>query len=253
MNMGGFNTLLRKELMRFWKVSLQTVFAPILTTLLYLVVFGQALKSRVSVFGDIDYSVFLVPGLIIMAMLQNAFANSSSSLTQSKITGNIIFVLLPPLSATELYLAYALAAIVRAVMVGFGVLIAAVIFVPIPVHSYGLMLLFALLGSTVLGTLGIIAGIWCEKFDQLALFQNFIIIPLSFLSGVFYSIQALPEFWQMVSHLNPFFYMVDGFRYAFLGVSDVSPWTSLALVSAALVISTAWTLLLLRRGYKLRN
>ena len=253
MNTIGFKTLLKKELLRFWKVAFQTVFAPIVTTLLYLVVFSQALGSRVSVFDDIEYAVFLVPGLVIMAVLQNAFANSSSSLTQAKITGHIIFILLPPLSHIELYLAYTFAAMVRGMVVGIGVLIAAVLFIPISVHSVGFLLIFALISSAVLGSVGIVAGIWAEKFDQLALFQNFIIMPLTFLSGVFYSIQSLPAFWQSVSHLNPFFYMGDGFRYGFPGVSDVSPWYSLSFVTIAMIGSSLITLLLLKQGYKLRH
>lgn len=253
MNTVGFKTLLKKELLRFSKVAFQTIFAPVVTTLLYLVVFSQALDTRVSAFNNIDYATFLVPGLVIMAVLQNAFANSSSSLTQAKITGHIIFILLPPLSHIELYLAYTIAAMVRGMLVGVGVLIAAILFIPIPVHDYGILFIFALTSSAVLGSIGIIAGIWAEKFDQLALFQNFIIMPLSFLSGVFYSIQALPSFWQFISHLNPFFYMVDGFRYGFLGVSDVSPWYSLMFVFIAMLVSSGLTLILLKTGYKLRH
>ena len=253
MNTVGFKTLLKKELLRFSKVAFQTIFAPVVTTLLYLVVFSQALDTRVSAFNNIDYATFLVPGLVIMAVLQNAFANSSSSLTQAKITGHIIFILLPPLSHIELYLAYTIAAMVRGMLVGVGVLIAAILFIPIPVHDYGILFIFALTSSAVLGSIGIIAGIWAEKFDQLALFQNFIIMPLSFLSGVFYSIQALPSFWQFISHLNPFFYMVDGFRYGFLGVSDVSPWYSLMFVFIAMLVSSGLTLTLLKTGYKLRH
>ncbi len=253
MNWVGFKTLLNKELRRFWKVSFQTVFAPIITTLLYLVVFSQALDSRISVFDDIEYAVFLVPGLVIMAVLQNAFANSSSSLTQSKITGHLIFILLPPLSHLEIYLAYTLSSVVRGLVVGLGVFIAAIIFIPLPVHSVGFLFVFALLSSIILGSLGIIAGIWAEKFDQLALFQNFIIMPLTFLSGVFYSIQNLPPFWQFVSHLNPFFYMVDGFRYGFLGVSDTSPWLSLLFVCIAMLACSGISLALLKSGYRLRQ
>ncbi|PCH60751.1 MAG: metal-dependent hydrolase [Gammaproteobacteria bacterium] len=253
MNTIGFKTLLRKELLRFWKVAFQTIFAPVITTLLYLVVFSQALDSRVSVFHGIEYAVFLVPGLVIMAVLQNAFANSSSSLTQAKITGHIILILLPPLSHLELYMAYTIAAMVRGMVVGLGVLIAATLFIQIPVHNFGFLFIFALASSAVLGSIGMIAGIWADKFDQLALFQNFIIMPLTFLSGVFYSIQSLPAFWQFISHLNPIFYMVDGFRYGFLGVSDVSPWYSLTFVIVAMIGCTALTLTLLKSGYKLRH
>ena len=251
--MTGFPTLLYKEVLRFWKVSFQTVGAPVLQTLLYLVVFAHALADRVQAFPGVTYTQFLVPGLAMMAMLQNAFANSSSSLIQSKITGNIVFILLPPLAPAEIFGAYLLAAMVRAVAVGAGVFAAAIWVVPIPVAHPLWALAFALVGSALLGTLGIVAGIWSEKFDQLAAFQNFLVMPLTFLAGVFYSIHSLPPEWQAVSQLNPFFYAIDGFRYGFFGQSDVSPWTSLAFATAALGALSFVTLHLLRRGYKLRH
>ena len=252
--MNGFRTLLYKELLRFWKVGFQTIAAPVLSTLLYLMIFGHVLDTHVRVYGSVPYSAFLVPGLVMMSMLQNAFANSSSSLIQSKITGNIVFVLLPPLSYLQFYMAYMLAAAVRGLAVGVCVWLTAMLFVPPAWMLYPLwVLMFALLGTAILGTLGVIAGIWAEKFDQLATFQNFIILPLTFLSGVFYSIYSLPEVWQTVSHLNPFFYMIDGFRYGFFGVSDISPMLSLGVVIAFFLILTATTLLLLKSGYKLRH
>jgi ABC-2 type transport system permease protein len=189
----------------------------------------------------------------MMSLLQNAFANSSSSLIQSKITGNIVFILLPPLSHLEFFSAYVLASAVRGVVVGLGVFVVTAMFVPVPVQNLLWVVAFALLGSGILGTLGIIAGIWADKFDQLAAFQNFVIIPLTFLSGVFYSIHSLPPFWQQVSHFNPFFYMIDGFRYGFFGVSDVSPYLSLAIVGGSLLALSFATLSLLKRGYKLRH
>ncbi len=249
----GFYTLFYKETLRFYKVALQTILAPIITTLLYFVVFSHVLKDRVAVFDDVSYTSFLIPGLVMMTIIQNAFANSSSSLIQSKVTGNIVFVLLTPLSYIEFFMAFMLAAVVRGLVVGMGVFLVAICFVPVPIHSFIFLLLFALLGSAVLGTLGIIAGIWAEKFDQLAGFQNFVIMPLSFLSGVFYSIHSLPEFWQMVSHLNPFFYMIDGFRYGFFGVSDVSPWVSLTVILTALLGLTLFAINLLKQGYRLRH
>jgi ABC-2 type transport system permease protein len=250
---GGFSTLLYKELLRFWKVGFQTVAAPILTALLYLLIFSQALEARVEAFPGVSYTAFLVPGLAMMSLLQNAFANSSSSLIQSKITGNIVFILLPPLSHLEFFSAYVLASAVRGVVVGLGVFVVTAMFVPVPVQNLLWVVAFALLGSGILGTLGIIAGIWADKFDQLAAFQNFVIIPLTFLSGVFYSIHSLPPFWQQVSHFNPFFYMIDGFRYGFFGVSDVSPYLSLAIVGGSLLALSFATLSLLKRGYKLRH
>ncbi|MCC6301338.1 MAG: ABC transporter permease [Gammaproteobacteria bacterium] len=249
----GFRTLFYKEILRFHKVVLQTVVAPAITTLLYLLVFSHALEQHVTVFGDVAYATFLVPGLVMMTMIQNAFSNSSSSLIQSKITGNIVFILLTPLSYVEFYLAFMLAAVTRGLVVGLAVYLCAAPFVPLPLHSAAFIVAFALAGSAVLGTLGVIAGIWAEKFDQLAGFQNFIILPLSFLSGVFYSIGSLPEFWQQVSKLNPFFYMIDGFRYGFIGRSDVDPGVSLAVVTITFLLLSSLTLVLLRRGYRLRN
>jgi ABC-2 type transport system permease protein len=251
----GWRTLLAKELLRFWKVSFQTIAAPVLTSLLYLLVFAHVLESRVAVFdGRVSYTAFLVPGLVMMAVLQNAFANSSSSMIQSKITGNLIFVLLPPLSPLELFAAYVIGAMVRGLAVGLGVLAVTVWFAPsvlaMPHPLWALA--FALAGSAILGILGLIAGIWADKFDQLAAFQNFIILPLTFLSGVFYSIHSLPPFWQAASHANPFFYMIDGFRYGFFGLSDTSPWLSLTIVAGFCVALTALTLALIARGWKLR-
>lgn len=253
MNLLGFKTLFQKEVLRFWKVSLQTLMAPILTTLLYLLVFGHVLEGRVEIFPGVGYTAFLVPGLMMMAVIQNAFANSSSSLIQSKVAGNIIFLLLAPLSHLEFFGAFVLAACVRGVLVGFGVWAAAAWFVPLPLAHPVYLLLFAILGSAALGTLGMIAGIWAEKFDQLAGFQNFIVLPLSFLSGVFYSIHSLPAFWQQLSHFNPFFYMIDGFRYGFFGHADVPPLLSLGVVAALFLSLAGITLGLLKTGYKLRD
>lgn len=251
--MSGFPTLFYKEVLRFWKVSFQTVAAPVLSAVLYLIVFAHALADHVQAFPGVTYVQFLVPGLAMMAMLQNAFANSSSSLIQSKITGNIIFILLPPMAPVELFAAYLLAAVVRALAVGAGVFAATAWLAPIPVAHPLWAIAFALVGSALLGALGIVAGIWAEKFDQLAGFQNFVVVPLTFLAGVFYSMHSLPPVWQAVSKLNPFFYAIDGFRYGFFGQSDVSPWTSLAFASAALAALSWITLQLLRRGYKLRH
>jgi ABC-2 type transport system permease protein len=252
----GWVTLLRKELLRFWKVSFQTIAAPVLTSLLYLLIFSHALAAHVAVFdGRVPYTAFLVPGLVMMSVLQNAFANSSSSLIQSKITGNLIFVLLPPLSPLELFGAYVIGAMVRGLVVGLGVFVVTLWFAPSVIampHPWW-AIAFALAGSAILGTLGLIAGIAADKFDQLAAFQNFIIVPLTFLSGVFYSIHSLPPAWQAASHLNPFFYMIDGFRYGFFGLSDASPWLSLAIVTAFALALTALTLTLLSRGWKLRS
>ena len=250
--MGGFLTLFYKEILRFRKVAFQTVLAPILTAMLYLLIFSHVLEGRVQVYPGVAYSSFLIPGLAMMSLLQNSFANSSSSIAQSKITGNIVFVLLTPLTHIQFYLAYVLASCVRGLLVGAGVLLATSLFVSIPLAQPLWVFVFAFLGAALLGTLGMVAGIWAEKFDQIAAFQNFIIIPLTFLSGVFYSIHSLPEVWQQVSKLNPFLYMIDGFRYGFFGVSDMSPYSSLMIVGGALLALSFTTLLLIRRGYKLR-
>jgi len=250
----GWLTLLYKELLRFWKVSFQTILAPVLTALLYLLIFSHVLEAHVSVFeGRVRYTAFLIPGLVMMSVLQNAFANSSSSMIQSKITGNLIFVLLPPLSPLDMYAAYVLGAMVRGLVVGAGVLAVTLWFAPLSLEHPLWALAFALLGSAILGTLGLIAGIWADKFDQLAAFQNFLIMPLTFLSGVFYSIHTLPPFWQALSHFNPFFYMIDGFRYGFFGLSDIAPGVSLAVVAAACLALSGLTLVILQRGYKLRH
>ena len=249
----GFPTLLRKEIKRFYKVAFQTVAAPVLTAVLYLMIFGHVLEGRLVVYDKLTYTAFLIPGLVMMSVLQNAFANTSSSLIQSKITGNLVFVLLAPLTHLEFYSAYVLAAVFRGVVVGLGVLLITLFF-DVPVMQNPVwILLFAFMGAAILGGLGLIAGIWADKFDQLAAFQNFLIMPATMLSGVFYSIHSLPEIWQFISHLNPFFYMIDGFRYGFFGVSDVSPWLSLTIVSVFFLVVSGLALRLLQSGYKLRH
>ncbi|MDA8383526.1 MAG: ABC transporter permease [Betaproteobacteria bacterium] len=250
--MRGFSTLLYKELLRFWKVGFQTILAPVVTALLYLLIFSHALKGRVQVYPGVSYTAFLVPGLVMMSALQNAFANSSSSLIQSKVMGNVVFLLLPPLSYPEIFLAYTTAAVIRGVIVGLGVFAVTMAFTHLPVREPLWLAAFALLGCSILGAAGIVAGIWADKFDQLAAFQNFIIVPLTFLSGVFYSIHSLPAFWQALSRFNPFFYVIDGFRYGFFGLSDVSPWISLGVVFGFFLALSLLTLQLLRSGYKLR-
>jgi ABC-2 type transport system permease protein len=250
----GWAALFYKELLRFWKVSFQTILAPMLTALLYLLIFSHVLESHVSVFdGKVRYSSFLVPGLVMMSVLQNAFANSSSSLIQSKITGNLIFVLLPPLSPLDIFGAYVMGAMVRGLVVGVGVFLVTLWFVPLSLEHPAWVVAFALLGSAILGILGVVAGIVADKFDQIAAFQNFLIMPLTFLSGVFYSIHTLPPFWQALSRFNPFFYMIDGFRYGFFGLSDVAPLISFAVVTTCCAALAALTLAMLKSGYKLRH
>ena len=249
----GARTLFYKETLRFWKVGFQTVAAPVLTAMMYLLIFGHVLQDRVQVFEGVGYTSFLVPGLVMMSVLQNAFANSSSSLVQSKITGNLVFLLVTPLSHWAWFAAYVGASLVRGLAVGSGVFIVTVWFAPPAFAEPWWIIVFAVLGAGMMGALGLIAGLWADKFDQMAAFQNFVIMPMTFLSGVFYSVHSLPPVWLAASHLNPFFYMIDGFRRGFFGSSDVSPWLSLAVVGTAVVVVSATALELLRRGYKLRH
>ena len=253
MRVTGFYTLFYKEWLRFWKVKVQTVLAPVLTAMLYLLVFSHTLRGHVEVYPGVEYTAFLVPGLAMMSVLQNAFANGSSSLMQSKMTGNIVFVLLPPLSHREFFLAYVLAAMGRGLVVGAGVFLATIWFVEVPIAHPQWVIAHAIAGSGVMATLGVIAGMHSDKVDQLSAFSNFVILPLTFLSGVFYSILSLPPFWQAVSHANPVFYMIDGFRYGFFGQADVSPWLSLAIVGTCFLALSLLTLSLIRSGYKLRH
>lgn len=251
--MQGFLTLFRKEMLRFYKVGLQTIAAPMLSALLYLLVFAHALSGRVAIYPGVSYTSFLVPGLVMMALMQNAFGNSSSSLIQSKVSGNLVFLLLAPVTPLAMYGGYVLSAMVRGVLVGAGVFLVAWLFVDVSLRHPIWMLVFALGASAIMGTLGLVAAIWAEKFDQIASFQYFLVAPLTFLSGVFYSVNSLPPFWKVVSNLNPFFYMVDGFRYAFFGQADVDPWISLAIIVVAWLGLMLLAMQLLRRGYHLRE
>jgi ABC-2 type transport system permease protein len=251
--MTGWQMLLYKEVLRFWRVAAQTIAGPVLTAMLYLLIFGHALESHVKVYDQVSYTAFLVPGLAMMSLLQNAFANSSSSLIMSKVMGNLVFLLLTPLSYGHWFMAYVGASVFRGLVVGVGVLLVSALFTDLSFVAPVWILGFALLGAALMGSLGLIAGLWAEKFDQLAAFQNFVVMPMTFLSGVFYSIHSLPTFWQTVSHFNPFFYMIDGFRYGFFGASDVSPWLSLSVVASATLAVSFWALWLLRSGYKIRS
>ncbi len=249
----GWHSLFYKETLRFWKVSAQTVTAPILTSVMYLLIFNQVLEGHVKVYDTVSYTAFLVPGLVMMSVLQNAFANSSSSLVQSKMMGNLVFLLVTPLSHWDWFRAYVGAAIVRGLVVGLGVFLVCIWFAEPHFEAPLWIVTFAIMGAALLGCLGLIAGLWADKFDQMSAFQNFVIMPMTFLSGVFYSIHSLPLFWQHLSRFNPFFYMIDGFRYGFFGKSDVSPWVSLGIVGVTLLIVSAIGIHLLRIGYKLRT
>jgi len=248
----GAYPLFRKEILRFWKVASQTVTAPIITSLLYLLIFGHVLSQR-EIFPGVSYTAFLIPGLVMMSLLQNAFANASSSLIQSKITGNLVFVLLTPLSHRAWFVAYVGASLVRGLVVGAGVMVVTIWLAPLQLVEPWWIVIFAVLGGTMLGAMGLIAGLWAEKFDQMAAFQNFFIMPMTMLSGVFYSVQSLPGIWLEISHLNPFFYLIDGFRRGFFGVSDVDPFISLGVVGLATAVVSGIALHLLATGYKIRH
>ena len=249
----GMWTLLKKEVLRFWRVVFQTVASPVITAVLYLMIFSHVLGERVQVYEGVAYTSFLIPGLIMMSLLQNAFSNSSSSLVQSKVMGNIVFLLLTPLSYIQFFVAFLVASILRGIFVGFTIYIVALFYVDLPINHPFFVISFAILGGGLLGTFGIIAGIWSDRFDQMAAFGNFVIMPLSFLSGVFYSIHSLPEIWQSISKLNPFFYMIDGFRFGFFGQSDISPWISLSIVTIFFIVLSVIAIRMLKSGYKLRN
>jgi ABC-2 type transport system permease protein len=252
LNAEGLSTLTHKEVKRFWSVLGQTVTAPVMTALLYLLVFGQVMEGRVEVYPGVGYTQFLIPGLIMMSVIQNAFANSSSSLTQAKIMGNLVFVLMAPIAAWEMFAAYLGASLLRAALVALVLYTATYPFVHLPVDSLPVLLGMFLLAGGSLAVIGVIAGIVASKFDHLASFQNFLILPASFLSGVFYSIHSLPPFWQQVSHYNPFFYMIDGFRRGFLGVGDVPIWQCFAWTGGFFVVLSAICLRMLVTGYRLR-
>lgn len=251
-NATGLRTLALKEVKRFWSVLGQTVTAPVMTALLYLLVFDQVMQGRVEVYPGVGYAQFLIPGLIMMSVIQNSFANSSSSLTQAKIMGNLVFVLMAPIAAWEMFAAYVAASLLRSALVALVLYAATWPFVRLPIDSFPVLLGMFLLAGGCLAVTGIIAGILASKFDHLASFQNFLILPASFLSGVFYSIHSLPEFWYKVSHVNPFFYMIDGFRHGFLGVGDVPVWQSFAWVGGFFVVLSVLCLRMLATGYKLR-
>lgn len=249
----GWQSLFYKEVRRFLTVGFQTLMAPLVTALLYMLIFGHTLGDAVKVYDSYSYVAFLIPGLVMMSVLQNAFANSSSSLIQSKIMGNLTFILLSPLSPMSWFAAYVGASVVRGLLVGAGVLLVTIWFTDMPFAHPLWAVFFAAAGAIMLGSLGLLAGLWSEKFDQIAAFQSFAIVPMTFLSGVFYSIHSLPPFWQQVSRLNPFLYIIDGFRYGFFGQSDINPWTSCAVVLISTLCISAAGFYLLKTGYKIRT
>jgi len=249
----GFVTLFYKEILRFWKVMFQTLLAPILSALLFQVVFFQTLSDRTIEGYIVHYGTFLIPGLVMMSAIQNAYANSASSLIQARLNRSIVFILLAPFSTLEFFGAYLLAAVVRGLLVGLGVIATIGWFgLTWPTHL-GLAILFCILGCIIFGGLGIITGILSKSFDQFSAFQSFIIMPLTFLSGTFYSLHSLSIFWQTVTYTNPTFYIIDGFRYCFFNHSDISPVLSLAVVSLSALIVSLISLYIIHKGYRLRS
>ncbi|MDZ4736270.1 MAG: ABC transporter permease [Rhodospirillaceae bacterium] len=248
----GLATLYFKEVRRFAKVATQTVIAPVITSLLFLAIFSLALGRTVQTIGGVSFAEFLAPGLIMMSMVQNAFANTSSSIMISKVQGSIVDLLMPPLSPGEIVVAMVLGGVTRGIAVGLAAVIGMSFFVPIAVHDAGFILFHAIAASLLLAQLGILGGIWAEKFDHIAAITNFVITPFAFLSGAFYSVQRLPEPWITIAHWNPFFYMIDGFRYGFIGHADGSLTVGMLLLIAAngLMLWLNWRLIAI--GYKLR-
>lgn len=251
----GLQGLYLKEVKRFLKVWMQTLAAPLVTSLLFLAIFALSLTHQMDapMTGGVSFMEFLAPGLIMMTMVQNAFANTSSSIVIAKVQGNIVDTLMPPLSPAEIALAMTMGGVTRGVMVGMCVALGMAFFVPFSIAHWGYVVFHAVGASLMLSALGVLAGIWADKFDHMAAVTNFIITPLSFLSGTFYSIDRLPPNFQIIAHLNPFFYMIDGFRYGFISHPDALPLTGLGVVSVfdAVLLWGCW--FLLRSGYKLKN
>jgi len=245
-------TLTMKEINRFLKVQAQTVGAPVVTALLYYLVFAVALGDKPSGVPGVSFLQFLAPGLIMMSIAQNAFANTSSSLIIAKVQGNIVDVLMPPLSAGELVAGYTIGGVVRGVVVGLASALTMMLLIHLPVQHLGYVLFHAVFGGMFLALLGVIGGIWSDKFDQMAMVQNFIVMPLTFLSGTFFAVNQLPEHWQFICHLNPVFYMIDGFRYGFVGVADSSLATGIVVLLAANSVLLGVAYALFHTGYKLR-
>ena len=253
MNVEGLLTLVKKEVGRFLNVYTQTILAPVITTLLFYAVFSLALGGVTRVIGDVPYMQFLAPGLIMMTMVQNAFANTSSSMVISKVQGNIVDVLMPPLTATELFIGYVAGGVLRGLAVGLAAGIAVSFFVDTSIYSVFYIIAFAVLGTMMLSSLGLAGGIWSEKFDHIAAVTNFLVTPMTFLSGTFYSIERLPQVWQNVAHYNPFFHMIDGFRYGFIGQSDGDPMTGVMFLIVVNIALGALCLWMFRTGYKIKS
>lgn len=252
-NTVGLSTLINREVGRFLKVYAQTIIAPVISTLLFYAVFALAFGGIDRKIGDVPFLVFLAPGLVVMAMVQNAFANTSSSIIISKIQGNIVDVIMPPLSEFEVMFGYLIGALVRGFAVGLAAVLAISLFGEIRIHSVTMILAFSFLGNLFMASLGLAGGIWSEKFDHIATVTNFVITPLTFLSGTFYSVEMLPALWRNIAHYDPFFYLIDGFRYGFIGHADSNIAIGLAFLTVANLIMMALVYTMLRTGYKIKS
>jgi ABC-2 type transport system permease protein len=252
-NLIGLQTLIKREVDRFISVYMQTIVAPVVTTLLFYTIFALAFGGVARKVGDVPFLEFLAPGLIMMTMVQNAFANTSSSIVISKVQGSIIDVLMPPLSDFEIYLGFTIGALLRGLVVGFVTCVVVWMFVPLPIHSPLLIVVYAVLGNVLLGSLGLAAGIWSEKFDHIAAVTNFIVTPLTFLSGTFYAVEHLPPVWRGLAHYNPFFYMIDGFRAGFIGHADSNIAFGIVFLTLVNIVLALLTFMMLRTGYKIRS
>ncbi len=252
-NWTGFHTLIAKEVGRFINVYSQTIIAPMVTTLLFYAVFALAFGGIARQIGDVNYMDFLAPGLIMMTMVQNAFANTSSSMVIAKVQGTINDVLMPPLSPAEFYCGFMIGGVLRGLMVGLATGLIIALVVGLSIHNLLYIVVFAVLGTMMLSSLGLAGGIWSEKFDHIAAVTNFVVTPLTFLSGTFYSIEQLPPFWQNLAHFNPFFYMIDGFRAGFIGHADGHVMIGLAVLIAANIVLSYLCLWMIRSGYKIKS
>ena len=247
-----FLTLIKKEVLRFLKVGIQTIIGPAISSLLFLAVFSLALGRSIETINGIDLPYFIAPGLIMMTMLQNSFANSASSIGQSKFQGNIVDVLMAPLNNLELAMGYIIGSIMRGIICGIVTTLLVMIFVPLQIYSFSALIFYSFMGCTMMGSLGTIVGIWADKWDQQQGITNFIVLPLTFLSGTFYSISRLPDFWQKVSSFNPFFYNIDGFRFAFTGISDSPLNQGMLILIIINLILVSLSYLIFYKGYKIK-
>lgn len=249
----AFRTLFCKETLRFLKIWRHTICAPILTSILYLVIFNEALGSQVSIDEGISYISFIVPGLVMMTILQSAFSNTASSFIESKISGNLVFILLPAIPGYAVAAAYVCAAFVRSTIAGTGLCLVCLLWTDLPVASAFLLLAFAFSGAVIMASFGLVTALWAEKYDQMGAVMNFAVMPLTILSGVFYSVESLPSPWKNISFFNPFFYLVDGFRQGFFGTGASDASLALVIVSTTALISASAAAVLVARGWRIRK